>query len=443
MSDSNPLHHHRHISIWGVAALGIGSMVGAGVFALLGQIAINVRGDTWIAFVLAGIAALFSGYSYARLSAVYPSRGGVTDFFALGMGSPVVERALACLYLITLILTLALIAKAFGAYAARILHQPEHSDWVNIYATGIMVLLTIINLLGSKTVGRVELVLVAVKLIILFLFIVVGAITLKPSMLDVHQDVSSSMMFSSIGLAFFAYSGFGLMASASADVSNPEKDMPRAFMLAIGLVIVLYVVLALVVLGNVSPEDLIKYTDTAVAQAAAPILGSFGFFLVSVAALFATASSIVANVFSMLNVSKEMGGSGILPSAFRQTMFAGGSKGFFLLIALVMLLTNFFNLSFIANVASATFLACYIAVFVVCWRRRKACHANALLLAIGFIFMVGIFTTFIAEMIMLAFGYNVGHWQVPFCLAWQLAGVNRIPITLTSRNRCLQPFQAG
>ncbi|PKF51079.1 APC family permease [Enterovibrio nigricans] len=400
MSDSNPLPHHKHMSVWGVVALGIGSMVGAGVFALLGQIAINVRSDTWIAFVLAGIAALFSGYSYARLSAVFPSRGGVTDFFALGIGSPVVERALACLYLITLILTLALIAKAFGAYTARILHQSEHSDWVNIYATGIMILLTIINLLGSKTVGRVELVLVAVKLIILFLFIIVGAITLKPSMLEVHQDVQTSMMFSSIGLAFFAYSGFGLMASASADVTNPERDMPRAFMLAIGLVIVLYVVLALVVLGNVSPEDLIKYTDTAVAQAAAPILGSAGFLLVSIAALFATASSIVANIFSMLNVSKEMGSSGILPLPFRKAIFSGGSQGFFLLIALVMLLTNFFNLSFIANVASATFLACYIAVFVVCWRRRKECHANALLLVLGFVFMVGIFTTFIAEMVM-------------------------------------------
>ncbi|MDD1781927.1 APC family permease [Enterovibrio sp. ZSDZ35] len=400
MSDSNPLPHHKHMSVWGVAALGIGSMVGAGVFALLGQIAINVRGDTWIAFVLAGIAALFSGYSYARLSAVFPSRGGVTDFFALGIGSPIIERALACLYLITLILTLALIAKAFGAYTARILHQPDHSDWANIYATGIMILLTILNLLGAKTVGRVELILVAVKLVILFLFIIVGAITLKPSMLNVHQDVQTSMMFSSVGLAFFAYSGFGLMASASADVTNPEKDMPRAFMLAIGLVIVLYVVLALVVLGNVSPEDLIKYTDTAVAQAAAPILGSFGFFLVSLAALFATASSIVANIFSMLNVSKEMGGSGILPPVFRKTLLAGGSQGFFLLIALVMLLTNFFNLSFIANVASATFLACYIAVFVVCWRRRKECHANAILLVLGFVFMVGIFTTFIAEMIM-------------------------------------------
>ncbi|WP_407332820.1 APC family permease [Enterovibrio sp. 27052020O] len=392
--------HHRHISLWGVVALGIGSMVGAGVFALLGQIAVNVRGETWIVFVLAGIAALFSGYSYARLCAKFPSRGGVTDFFALGMGSPRIERALACLYLITLVLTLALVAKAFGAYAARVVHQPDHSGWVNVYATGIMILLTIVNLMGSKAVGRIEMFLVAIKLSILALFIVVGAVTIKPVMLEVHNNVAPSMMFSSIGLAFFAYSGFGMMATAAADVSDPEKTMPRAFMLAVGVVMALYVVLALVVLGNVAPEDLVKYTDTAVAQAAEPILGNWGFILVSLAALFATASSIVANIFSMLNVSKRMGSSGILPQIFRIHSFAGGTRGFYSLIAIVIVLTNFFDLSSIANVASATFLACYIAVFIVCWRRRKECHANPLIIALGFVFMTAIFATFIGEMIL-------------------------------------------
>ncbi|MDD1795483.1 APC family permease [Enterovibrio sp. ZSDZ42] len=398
MTDPNA-SHHRHMTLWGVVALGVGSMVGAGVFALLGQIAVNVRGDTWIVFVLAGIAALFSAYSYARLSAKFPSRGGVTDFFALGMGSPRIERALACLYLITLVLTLALVSKAFGAYAARVVHQPEHSDWANIYATGVLIVLTLVNLMGSKTIGRVEVFLVAIKLAILALFIGVGAMTLKPAMLEVHADVAPSLMFSSIGLAFFAYSGFGMMASAAADVPLPEKTMPRAFMLAVSLVMVLYVVLALVVLGNVTPSDLVAYSDTAVAQAAAPILGDWGFLLVSLAALFATASSIVANIFSMLNVSKQMGNNGTLPQVFRTQAIAGGTRGFYSLIAVIIVLTNFFDLSSIANVASATFLACYIAVFIVCWRRRKDCHANPLIIAVGFLVMSGIFVTFIGEMI--------------------------------------------
>ncbi len=152
---------------------------------------------------------------------------------------------------------------------------------------------------------------------------------------------------------------------------------------------VLYIVLSLVVLGNVTPTDLAKYTDTAVAEAAEPFLGTFGFFLVSMAALVATASSIVANIFSMLNVASQMGDNGALPSPFRKKLVGGGSPGFFALIVLVIILTNFFNLSSIANVASATFLGCYLAVFIVCWRKRKECHANPWLLAIGFYFYAG------------------------------------------------------
>ena len=391
--------HQRHISTWGTAALGVGSMVGAGIFALLGQIANNVRNESGLVFILAGIAALCSGYSYARLSAKFPSRGGISDFFALGFGSPRIERALSNLYLVTVILSLALVAKAFGAYAARLLHQPEHDEWVNSYATAIILVLTFLNFTGTRSVGRIEQVLVAVKLAIMVLFIVIGTITLHPDLLEEHHNVPRSMLFSSIGLAFFAYSGFGVMANASADIKHPEKNMPRAFMLAIGVVIVLYVALALVVLGNVAPENLVKYADTAVAEAAMPVLGHWGFLLVAVAALFATASSLLANIFSLFNMTNQMGSTGALPALFRHNAFAGGSYGFYGLTLLVIVLINSLNLLSIANVASATYLASYLAVFIVCWRRRRECHANPFILVFGFAFMLAIFISFIGEMI--------------------------------------------
>lgn len=392
-------HHHKKIGIFGVAALGIGSMVGAGVFALLGQVALDVRSDTWLVFVLSGIVALFSGYSYARLCAHYPTRGGVTDFFRLGFRSARLERAFGILYMVTIVITLALIGKAFGAYCAHVLHQSLDSAWVNIYATGILILLTIVNLMGAKTVGRVEVVLVSFKLLILGCFIVVGAITLKPHLMEsaAHSSVSVHSFFGAMGLAFFAYSGYGLMASAAADVKNPEKDMPRAFALAIGVTMVLYVILALVVLGNVTPEDLAKYSDTAVAQAAEPILGYFGFVILSIAALVATASSITANIFSLLNITREMGAIGTLPRLFRLPMIRS-TKGFYVLMALVLVMANFLDLSAIADVASATFLMCYLAVFWVSWKVRHEIHAKSWALAIGFVSMIVIFVMFVLGM---------------------------------------------
>ena len=397
---SSELLSKKHIGIFGVASLGIGSMVGAGVFALLGQVALDVRGETWLVFLVSGISALFSGYSYARLSAHYPSRGGVTDFFRVGFSQPRVERSLAILYMVTIVITLALIAKAFGAYCAHVFHQSIDSNWVNLYASVILLVLTVVNLMGSKVVGRVELVLVTVKLLILFVFIFVGAATLKPDMLSMHDEIHFSSFFSAMGLAFFAYSGYGLMASAAADVEDPERDMPRAFMLAIGFVMFLYIVLSFVVLGNVTAEALVEYSDTAVAQAAEPILGTFGFVMVSIAALVATASSITANIFSIVNVTKEMGAIGTLPNIFcRRVGMGGGTQGLYVLLVVILFLTNFLNLSAIADVASATFLMCYLAVFISSWRVRHEIHAKSWILACGFILMMLIFIMFLGSMV--------------------------------------------
>ncbi|MEF9942978.1 MAG: amino acid permease, partial [Burkholderiaceae bacterium] len=150
MSDPGQPPGAKPLNIWNVAALGIGSMVGAGVFALLGQVALLVRGETWIAFALGGVVALFSGYSYARLGARYPSRGGIIDYFRLGLISPLIERSLAMLYLITLALTIAMVAKAFGAYGARLFHAPSlAAQRIDLYASGIVIALTLLNVIGS------------------------------------------------------------------------------------------------------------------------------------------------------------------------------------------------------------------------------------------------------------------------------------------------------
>lgn len=390
----------RAMSVWSVAALGIGSMVGAGVFALLGQVALLVHGETWIAFALGGVAALFSGYSYARLGARYPSRGGIIDYFHLGLGPPLLARTLSILYLVTLALTVAMVAKAFGAYAARIFHDPPtHLERVEAYSTGIIVVLAVLNMVGSAAVGRVELGLVIVKLSILGLLIAVGAATLHPAMLQVHRLPDPNALLAAVGLAFFAYAGYGMMANAAADVPNPERSMPRAFMLAIGVVLALYVTLALVVLGNVSPETLARYADTAVAEAAAPILGHAGFVLVSVAALLATASAINATLYSIINITHGMGQRGALPAVLVRPLFGQGTTGLLVLLAIILVLTNFLNLNAIASVASATFLACYLAVFVAAWRLRQEIGASATLLVIGFAIMAVVFGAFIASLV--------------------------------------------
>jgi len=395
-----PARAAKSMSVWSVAALGIGSMVGAGVFALLGQVALLVGGQTWMAFAVGGVVALFSGYSYARLAARYPGPGGIIDYFRIGLGSPLLGRSLSMLYLVTLALTVAMVAKAFGAYGARLFHDPPtHLARVDSYASGIIVALVILNAVGSRAVGRAELALVAIKLAILGVLIVVGATTLKPAMLDVHGVAHPGALLAAVGLAFFAYAGYGMMANAAGEVQNPERAMPRAFALAILTVLVLYVVLALVVLGNVTPENLAKYADTAVAEAAAPILGHAGFVLVSVAALLATASAINATLYAMGNIALGMGQLGSLPAAFARPIAGQITSGYLALAVVILVLANFLHLGAIAAAASATFLVCYLAVFVAAFRLRRETEASGVALALGFVLMAVVLGAFVQGMV--------------------------------------------
>ena len=390
----------KTLSVWSVAALGIGSMVGAGVFALLGQVALLVRGETWLAFAIGGLVAIFSGYSYARLGARYPGPGGIIDYFRLGLASPLMARALSLLYLVTLVLTVAMVARAFGAYGARLFHEPPtHLARVDSYASGIVIALVILNAVGSRAVGRAELLLVAIKLGILGVLIAVGAATLKPAMLEVHQVAHPGALLAAVGLAFFAYAGYGMMGNAAGEVRAPGRAMPRAFALAILTVLALYVVLALVVLGNVSPENLARYADTAVAEAAAPVLGHWGFVLVSVAALLATASAINATLYAMGNIALDMGRRGALPAMFGRPFAGQITPGYLVAVAIMLVMTNFMHLGAIAAVASATFLACYLAVFVAAFRLRRETEASAAVLVVGFLLMAVVLGAFVVGMI--------------------------------------------
>ncbi len=412
----------KSMNVWSVAALGIGSMVGAGVFALLGQVALLVRGETWVAFAIGGVVAIFSGYSYARLGARYPGPGGIIDYFRLGLASPLIARALSMLYLVTLVLTVAMVARAFGAYGARLFHDPPtHMARVDSYASGIVIALVILNAVGSRAVGRAELLLVAVKLGILGVLIAVGAATLKPAMLEVHQVAHPGALLAAVGLAFFAYAGYGMMGNAAGEVREPERTMPRAFALAILTVLVLYVVLALVVLGNVSPENLARYADTAVAEAAAPILGHWGFVLVSVAALLATASAINATLYAMGNIALDMGRRGALPAMFGRPLAGQITPGYLVAVGVMLLMTNFMHLGAIAAVASATFLACYLAVFVAALRLRREIEASAAVLAIGFVLMAVVLGAFVLGMVQQRQWLEIGTLVAAGAISWLAA----------------------
>ena len=385
----------RSLSLWSVSALGIGAMVGAGIFALLGQAALVAGSETYVAFLLGGVVAALSGYSYAKLAAHYPDAGGLTAYFDTAFGTGRVAGTLALIYLITLAATVAMVAKAFGAYAAPLIGGDGSQLWINVYASGIVIILTMLNIVGSGLVGKAEIVLVGIKLVILAGLMVAGTIGLvgKPPVAQFHPGITATI--GCVGLTFFAYAGYGMMANAAGSVKDPKRTMPRAIFLAIAMVIVLYVGLALIVLRSVSAADLTKHADTAVAEAARPVLGHIGYVVVSLGALIATASAINATIFSAMKIASALAQARQLPTMFSRRVWHDGTKGLLLATVGVLLVLNVFNLNALARIASATFLIVYLAVHVAHWRLLHTTKGSRLIVGVGFVSMAVVLAFFL------------------------------------------------
>lgn len=320
-------------------------------------------------------------------------------YFEKGFPFVAVASGLSLVHLLTLAASTAMVSKAFGAYAAGMFTIGDSTKLTaDLCASGVVVLLAVLNMTGSTVVGKAEGLIVAIKLAILSVLMGAGLVTMGAAHLEAQPLVGDMPLFSSIGLTFFAFAGFGMMTNATADVKDPAKTIPRAIFFAISLVMLIYIGLALVVLGNVTAKDISEHADTALATAARPILGNVGFIIVSIAALFATISAINAMLFSGVRIAAAMAAKGQLPAMFGKTFWRQGTWGLVWSVGAILVVTNLFELRDIANVASMTFLTSYLAIFIVSWRLRKETGAAAWPIAVGFILMLFILLSFMLSL---------------------------------------------
>jgi len=135
------------------AMLGIGSMVGAGIFIVIGEAGSIAGNIVWLSFVLGGMAALLSGYSLAKLAIRFPSRGGIIEYITQEYRENVFSGALSIMFYFAQLIALAAVSKSFGEYGARLFGYDSKTA-VNILAVGIIAVFTAINLLGASLVAQ-------------------------------------------------------------------------------------------------------------------------------------------------------------------------------------------------------------------------------------------------------------------------------------------------
>ena len=343
-------------------SIGIGGMVGAGIFSILGVVAHAAGNAMWLAFAIGGVVALLSTYSYAKLGAAFPSAGGAVHFLVKGFGDGVLAGGLNLFMWAGYIISLALYATAFGGYAATFVTTAPSALLLKSLAVASVVLLTLINAFGAKLMGRSETLIVAIKVAILVLFAAVGLWFIRPGYLSPELWPEAKSILFGAGVLFIGYEGFGLITNAAADMRNPRTMLPRALYTSVILVIVLYLAVALTVTGNLSDYEIEQAKDYALAEAAKPFLGQFGFRLIAIAALFSTASAINATLFGSANVCYMIARDGELPAGLSRTEWRDATGGLLLTAALVVVVMLIFDLSGIAMMGSAAFLLIYAAV---------------------------------------------------------------------------------
>lgn len=148
------MNGEKAIGLWSAVAIGIGAMIGAGIFSILGvggQIAGNAL---YISFIIGGIVALLSTYSYAKLGVRYPSAGGPAEYLVQGFGDGILSGGFNILLWISYVFGLALYSRAFGEYAKTFLPASAPGLWTNIFAIVVILIFTAINFIGAKAVGR-------------------------------------------------------------------------------------------------------------------------------------------------------------------------------------------------------------------------------------------------------------------------------------------------
>lgn len=372
----------KPIGFWSAVLLGIGAMVGAGIFALLGQAGSLAGSAVWESFLLGGVVAALSGYSFGRLGARFPSAGGLVEYLVRGFGGGLFAGSSAVLLYISGLLALALIAKAFGSYACAVLMGETSRMTVDIFALGIIGVFTWVNLKGPGEVTTIENVVVCIKVSVLIAFIAVGAFYIVPGRLAVAGYPDQFHIAASIGFTFFAYEGFRVITNTAEDMPNPSVQLPRAMMTAIALVAVLYVVISLVVFGNLDLGDANAARDYALAQAAAPVFGTTGFMVVGIVAMISTASAINANLYAVTNITYQMARYGELPEAFGRPI-RHSREGLLISAGVVAVLVPSLDLSSIAVIGSVTILLVHVAVHVGHWRLSDKTGASRPLIGLA------------------------------------------------------------
>ena len=374
-------------------------MIGAGIFALLGEAGAIAGSAVWLSFLLGAIVTSLLAYVCVKLGMRYPSSGGLITFVEKGFGSGRVVGITAWLgYIAASVITCSMVAVSFGSYATTLFIGDDPGPaWDNIFTTLLIVAVVLINMVGATFVARAQSLIVALVLASFAFFVVVTLPSVDFDLLAPADYPSLSKIVSSIALTFFAYMGFNVITFAAGDLQDPQKDLPRAMTQAIGVTALTYVLIAICVFGVLTVTEVITYGETAIAEAARPELGDAGFTLMAATALLSTAGATNAMLYAASNLTGALAQDGLFPPFFGSASPLGKRGGLIITAGIVLVIANLVDLSAIASVGSAVALVLFLFVGTAGYRRRADTGSNSAIVILALAVTVAVLGFFAVD----------------------------------------------
>ena len=389
----------RHLGTFDATMIGVGAMIGAGIFVLTGIASGQAGPAAVIAFALNGVVTLFTALSYAELSSAIPEAGGGYSFVKKVMPNAAAFASGWMLWF-AYIVACSLYARAFGSFFLEFFDQQlpavthvlvgllGHDLSVSVLTVGIGISFIAINIIGTQASGQAENIITLAKLAVLGVFIFFGyrQVFADPQMALGNFNPlfpnGFTGILSAMALTFIAFEGYDLIATVSEEVKDPRRTIPKAILYSLGITMFVYLSVVFVSLAAVPVTEglqswqlLGKYGETGIVKAAEGFMPAFGVFLILAGGLFATLSALNATILASSRVAFSMGRDWMLPHNLSQIhpvrktpVVAISITGLLFLISAI-----FLPIQTLGNASSLLFLLTFsmVNIALIMYRRRS------------------------------------------------------------------------
>lgn len=375
--------------------MALGGMIGGGIYAVLGVVAGVAGPATWAGFIVAGVIALCTGYSYLKLNRIGDTRGGSVSFVQEFVGNPTMAGMIGWSLLFGYIGSMAMYAFAFAAFAIGFESVPDSvrgfplRPIISLTVIGLFVLL---NVLGAKVTGSAETLMVAVKVGILLAFgvwglIYIGPVSGQPVGFGLDRLTGITPIVAA-AISFVAFQGWQLLFYDQDRIEDPQRTIRSAVYISIPVAVVIYILVAIVT-TNLASEAIQTRPHVALAEAASAMLGivgqsQLGFAIISVSALFSTGSAINATLFSGGYFARGLVQADLLPDDISRSSEEGQPTEVVVVLgAFTAMFAALGSLGAITAFASLAFIVVFGAMSVLALRERDHDAIHPLPPAVG------------------------------------------------------------